>query len=233
MSPRVRPHPVRPLAGFVALAAVVVALALGFAAAPAGAHEGDAIVTLEAAHPAGLSIHYFVRVTWENDGHPANDATVTATAIGPDGTQLTPVTLTPADDDGRYEGVVDYPAAGTWTLRLTSIDPTGTLEQTQEVAAAPATEPAEDASEVTTAPDGGFAPADDGTGDTGEAGDAGGSGDDAAAAADSDGGSDSGMPVYLIVAAAAVAVIGVATAVNIVRRKRVAPSGGGATPPGE
>jgi hypothetical protein len=41
------------------------------------------------------------------------------------------------------------------------------------------------------------------------------------------------MPVYLIVAAAAVAVIGVATAVNIVRRKRVAPSGGGATPPGE
>ena len=76
-----------------------------------------------------------MRVTWANDGHPAADATVTATAVAPDGTQLTPVAAGPADDDGRYAGAVEYPAPGTWTVRITSIDPTGTIEQAEEVTA--------------------------------------------------------------------------------------------------
>lgn len=210
-----QPTPVRRLATLV-VAALALVLGLGAgAAAPAGAHDGDAIIAVEAAHPAGTGVHYIVRVTWQNDGHAAADATVTATAVGSDGTQLTPVTLTSADSDGRYSGVVDFPAPGSWTVRITSIEPTGTVEQAQEVAPPPTTAPAEDGSEVTTGEgatdDGsGFAPADDGTGAS----------DEQAQSSESDGDSDGGMPLYLALAAAAVVVIGAVTAVNIIRRNR-------------
>jgi hypothetical protein len=216
MTTRSRPIPVRLLATLVASAlALVLGLVAGIGAAPAGAHEGDAVITIEAVHPAGMSIHYIVRVTWENDGHPAADATVTATGVAADGTQLTPVALAPVDSDGRYAGAVEYPAPGSWTVRVTSIDPTGTAEQAQEVTAPPTTEPAEGGTDVTTGPaDGGseagsdgFAAADDDTGASGEQ--AAGSGSD-----------DDGMPVYLMVAAAVVVLIGAATAVNIIRRNR-------------
>jgi hypothetical protein len=223
-----RPSPLRRAA---ALAATALALALGLAAgpaaAPAGAHEGDAVITIEAAHPAGTSVHYIVRVTWEDDGHPAADATVTATGVSPDGEQLTPVTLAPSDDDGRYAGIVEYPAAGTWTVRITSIDPTGSAEQAQEVTAPATTAPAEDGGAGTGGSDEGFAPADDGTG-----GSAGGDEDDSATSPDAAGDdSDSGMPIYLLVAAGAVVVIGALTAVSVIRRNRAELAGGSAAGP--
>lgn len=212
-----QPLPLRRLARVLAVAALALVLGLlAGAPAPAGAHDGDAVITVEAAHPAGTGVHYIVRVTWQDDGHPAADATVTATAVGTDGTQLTPVTLTPSDSDGRYAGVVDFPSPGSWTVRITSIDPTGTLEQAQEVAPPPTTAPAEGGSEVTTGQgetddDSGFAPADDGTGVSDEQAQTGGSGSD---------GGDDGMPIYLAAAALAVVVIGAVTAVNIIRRNR-------------
>ena len=220
-----QPIPVRRLTA-LAVAALALVLGLGAgAAAPAGAHDGVAIIAVEAAHPAGTGVHYIVRVTWEDDGHAAVDATVTATAVGSDGTQLTPVTLAPADSDGRYSGVVDFPSPGSWTVRITSIDPTGTLEQAQEVAPPPTTAPAEDGGEVTTGGEetddgGGFAPADDGSGASDEQAQP--------ADADADGSSDGGMPIYLAVAAAAVVVIGAVTAVNIIRRNRPDLAGGSA-----
>ena len=225
-----QPTPVRRLAA-LAVAALALALGLGAgAAAPASAHDGDAIIAVEAAHPAGTGVHYIVRVTWQDDGHAAADATVTATAVGSDGTQLTPVTLTSADSDGRYSGVVDFPAPGSWTVRITSIEPTGTVEQAQEVAPPPTTAPAEDGSEVTTGEgatdDGsGFAPADDGTGASDE------QAQPSESDADSDG--DGGMPVYLALAAAAVVVIGAVTAVNIIRRNRPDLTDGDGTPAGD
>jgi hypothetical protein len=151
--------------------------------------------------------------------------------VAADGTQLTPVPLAPADNDGRYAGAVEYPAPGAWTVRITSIDPTGTIEQPQEVAAAAATQ----APDVTTgeATDGGFAPADDGTGASAD--ESGDSPDDAAqapAADDTSDGDDNGFPVLLVVAAAAVALIGAVTAVNIIRRTRANPPAGGPTPEG-
>ena len=201
MTTRSRPTPIRLLVGLAA----ALALALGLPAAPAGAHEGKAVLAIEAAHPAGMSVHYIVRVTWEDDGHPAADATVTATAVGPDGAQLTPVTLAPADADGRYAGVVDYPSPGAWTVRITSIDPTGSIEQSQEVVAATTGDDAAD--DATASDEGGFAPADDGTGaSSGQAAD--------------NSSDDSGTPVVLILVAAAVVVIGAVTAVNIIRRNR-------------
>jgi hypothetical protein len=229
MTTSTRSRSLRPLVALLGLLGAVV-LALGPVAAPAGAHDGDAVFTVEV-HPAGQSIHYIVRVTWANDGHPATGATVTATAIAPDGTQLTPVPLAPADSDGRYAGAVEYPSPGPWTVRITSIDPTGTIEQPQEVTAT-----ATQAPDVTTgdATDGGFAPADDGTGASAD--ESGGNADDAAQAPagedTSSGGDDSGFPVLLIVAAAAVALIGAVTAVNIIRRTRANPPGGSPTAEG-
>lgn len=213
----------RLVAFLVGLTAAVV-LALGPLAPSAGAHDGEAVLTVEATHPAGLSVHYIVRVTWADDGHPAADATVTATGVAPDGSQLTPVSLAPADDDGRYSGVVDYPEAGSWTVRITAIDPTGTVEQAQEVTAPATTAPEADDSEGTTAgEDGdgsateGFAPQDDGTGSSDET------------AAGSSGGDDGGMPVYLLVAAAVVVLVGAATSINVIRRNRTVPARAEAT----
>jgi hypothetical protein len=222
--PRTAPRP-RLVALVACLAATVsLALAVGPLAPSAGAHEGDAVLTVEATHPAGLSVHYIVRVTWADDGHPAADATVTATGVAADGSQLTPVSLTPADEDGRYAGVVEYPEAGSWTVRITAIDPTGTVEQAQEVTAPTTTAPDAGGSEVTTAgEDGGgaaaegFAPQDDGTGASDEA------------AADSS--DDGGMPVYLLVAAGVVVLVGAATSVNVIRRNRTTPAAGGPTGP--
>jgi hypothetical protein len=224
-----RSRPLRPLAALLGLLGAAV-LALGLVAGPAGAHDGDAVLTVEAVHPAGQSIHYIVRVTWANDGHPAADATVTATAVAADGTQLTPVPLAPADNDGRYTGAVEYPAPGAWTVRITSIEPTGTIEQPQEVTAAAATQ----APDITTgeATDGGFAPADDGTGASAD--ESGDSADDAAQApaADDTSDGDDGFPVLLVVAAAAVVLVGAVTAVNIIRRTRANPPAGGPTTEG-
>jgi len=220
MTTVVRSRPSRLLAALLGLLAAA-ALALGAAAGPAAAHEGDAVVVIESIHPAGQSIHYIVRVTWENDGHPAADATVTATAVAPDGTQLTPVALAPADADGRYAGAIEYPAPGAWTVRVTSIDPTGTVEQPQEVTA---TVPTAGPDVTTGSGDaGGFAPEEDGTG----ASDPAGSDDGQQAATDT--GDDGRMPVAVIAVAAAVVVIGAVTALGIVRRVRANPPAGSGT----
>jgi hypothetical protein len=213
MTTAVRPSPVRLL-----VTLVTALLAFGAWASPAAAHDGEAVVTVEQAHPEGLGVHYVVLVTWADDGHPATDATVTATAVSPDGAQLTPVTLNAVDGEGHYAGVVQYPNPGAWTLRVTSIEPTGAAEQAQDVAAVAPTPPPDEGGEVTGEAEGGFAPADDDAGD---------------AAADEGGSDDDEMPVYLIVAALAVVVIGAVTAVNIIRRNRPAGGGGPAAGPSE
>src|SRR5690606_40027230 len=68
------------------VAAVLLAGLVGFAvgplATPAAGHEGAGIFEVEAAHPAGgTAVHYIVRLTWENDGHAATGATVTAAPV--------------------------------------------------------------------------------------------------------------------------------------------------------
>jgi hypothetical protein len=165
---------------------------------PAGAQEGRGIITLEATHPAGTSVHFIVRVTWENDGHPAADAVVTATAVSSDGTQLTPVTLAPADDDGRYANAIDFGSPGSWTVRFASIDPTGTAEVTQTVEAGGAGGSDNGDSE------GGFAPTDDNTGASGAPSSSG----------------DGGMPLWIVGVAAVVAFGGAFLGLRTVRRYR-------------
>jgi hypothetical protein len=173
-------------------------------AQPAGAQQGEGIINLEAAHPAGTSVHYIVRVTRESDGRPATDSVVTATARGSDGTELTPVTLAPIDDQGRYANAIDFGSPGRWTVRFTSVDPAATAELTATIDATAAG--GGDGSDSGDGGEGGFAPADDDTGASATSG----SGDEG----------DSGMPIWLVVAAAVVVFGGAFLGVRTVRRYR-------------
>lgn len=210
---------IRRLLPLAAVAAALAALGLG-TAPPAAAHEGEAVITVETVEPTDLSVRYVVRVTWENDGHPATGAVVTATAVAPDGTQTTPVTLEQVDDDGRYEGTVEHPAPGAWTVRFTVVEPPGTLEHPVDLAAptpttaAPAPEPADE-------------PADEAATDDAEAPAAAGDGEAVGEPDESDDGGGSGMTVALIAAAAVVAIGGAIAAVRVARRSGGRPAADG------
>jgi hypothetical protein len=109
------------LAGLAAVVLVGVSV-------PVSAHEGDGIITVESGDVTGSVATYQVRLTWQNDGHPALDATVTATALrAADGQAQTPVSMSPADEDGRYRASLEL-APGDWTVRFTSVTPAGTTE---------------------------------------------------------------------------------------------------------
>jgi hypothetical protein len=113
-------------------ALVALGALAGVGAAPAHAHGGTAIVSVEQAAPGPNGVEVRVRVNWSDDGHAATDATVTGLLVGRDGAGSTPVLLRATDDQGRYAGVL--PAApGTWTLRVTVVRPPGVVEQPVEV----------------------------------------------------------------------------------------------------
>jgi hypothetical protein len=190
------------LRSFMIAVAVAVAAAGLQLAPPAGAQQGEGIINLEAAHPAGTSVHFIVRVTWENDGHPATDSVVTATARDSNGTELTPVTLAPIDDEGRYANAIDFGSPGTWMVRFASSEPTATSEVTATVEGTAAGDDGGGGDSG----EGGFAPADDDTG--------------ASAVSSSDDAGDSGMPIWLVVAAAVVVFGGAFLGLRTVRRYR-------------
>ncbi|HKE75831.1 MAG TPA: hypothetical protein VKB57_19595, partial [Acidimicrobiales bacterium] len=113
----------RPVRRVAAALAVGLLLALAAPLAAGAQVSDDGHVTIEAAHPAGgTAVHYIVRVTDKKDD-PGNEALVTATPLLADGEQLTPVRFSPADTDGRYEGIIEFPNAGRFTLRITTVGP--------------------------------------------------------------------------------------------------------------
>jgi len=213
------PVPMRPRS-LLGLASLVAALALtllaaGGPATPAGAGDGDGKIQIAAAHPASGAVHFIVTVT-DAGGDAANDATVTAMAVTASGDGLTPVTFDREDDRGTYSGIVDFPGAGDFTVRITSANPTAATEQAVSVSAAASTTTQPAGSGVTTGTDSGFAPADDGTGDSAQTTE----GTPSASAADTDGGSGGGMPVWVIALAAVVVFGGAAAAVRTIRSTR-------------
>lgn len=136
----------------VPLATLVAVVTLATSALPAGAHDGKAIITVDSAEPgAGASIDYTIRVIWDNDGHPANDASVTVVASAEDGTQVGPIAMNPIDDDGRYSASLDVGSPGNWAVRFTVVTPPGTLEVPQ-VVAAPSTTTSAPSTTTTSAP---------------------------------------------------------------------------------
>lgn len=145
-------HPLRRLTAALALALVGgIALLGSLAASPAGAHEGPGILVMESDTPTGTSHRYVVRLTWENDGHPAaRTTTINLTPTGPDGAARTPVPMTAVDDDGRFEATVDMAQPGAWKVRFTALNPSANVEV--DVAVAPPTTTTAPASTTTEAP---------------------------------------------------------------------------------
>lgn len=132
------PRQARPIRVCVAAGVAFAMLGSWFGAAPAGAHDGTAEIEVDAAHPSTESVHFIVKVTWEDDGHPAAEATVTARATSPSGEDGDPVTLEPQgnpEEDGLYQGSVDMSEPGDWTVLFSSLDPDGDLEHTETIAA--------------------------------------------------------------------------------------------------
>jgi hypothetical protein len=216
-------------AGIVATApALAMALVLG--AAPHASAQEVAEVTVEAVHPLGGGEFHFI-VDVASGGAPASDATVTATPTGPGGDTGSAVALDPTGD-GVYQGPVSLPEDGTWSVRIDSSGPTGTLDYGYEVrgdtgtpaattppTTAPATTaaPAEPATTTTVAP---------ATTTSTSSADVPSTEVDLASDGDDDGGS-SNLPVVLLVVAAAlvIAVAGVPLALRTIRQST------GASPP--
>jgi hypothetical protein len=123
------------LAGPLAVVAVLCATVL---AAPAASAHGDA-ATIEAVQvtQSGTSATITVKVTYTNDAEAVTDATLTVAGDTTAGAKLDPVPMQSTSTAGEYTATVDLPAPGTWNLRVTSVNPTATLQLTREVAAAP------------------------------------------------------------------------------------------------
>lgn len=120
------------------MASILSVAVLVAADRPAAPHEGAGAIEVVRSDAAGdLTVRYRLRVTFVDDGHGAPEATVTATVLDATGPR-TPVAFARAEEDGVYEGTVTYPAPGPWTVRFTSIRPTGSIEHPEQVAA-PAT----------------------------------------------------------------------------------------------
>jgi hypothetical protein len=117
----------------LALAATAsAALTAGGGVPSATAHEGEGIITVESTDVAGTEATFRVRLTWQNDGHAALDATITATPLR-EGAAQTPVPMEAIDADGRYGATLTL-EPGAWTVRFTSVTPQGTLEVPLEIA---------------------------------------------------------------------------------------------------
>lgn len=132
----------------VALLGAAVALLLG--ATPASAH-GDGLLFEVTPLPAGdLAVRYDVAVTYENDGDPAGGLDVSAVATDAGGAALAPVPLLQGEA-GRYSGVITFPSAGEWTVRVQVADPEASTEVAQTVAPPAATTAAPTTAAPTTA----------------------------------------------------------------------------------
>lgn len=116
------------------LAALVLALV---PAQSAAAHEGAGTISVDAAQRTGpLQVRYRVTLRYLADSHPKDDGAVTVTStLGGSRTVPTRLRATDATEDGGYEGTVDFPSPGTWTVRFASVSPPVTMSIEQELLA--------------------------------------------------------------------------------------------------
>jgi hypothetical protein len=132
--------------------------------APAAAHDEVGVLAGEyvadpPASPAGV---YRVRLTYENDGHPAEGATVTMTASDGAGGAVGPTPMGEVDL-GEYEAAMTFPHAGSWTVSVVADAPAATLEQALTITEPPPSTTTS-TTEVDTDPIDDSASADDGDG---------------------------------------------------------------------
>jgi hypothetical protein len=115
----------------VAAAAVMVVVL-----SPSGAlaQDGDPALSVQQAHPANTSVHYFVEL--KAGGDPVDGATVTATPTAADGTAGEAVPFS-ADGDGIYQGSVPLSESGQWTVTFTATNPDASLTYDQSMPGEP------------------------------------------------------------------------------------------------
>jgi hypothetical protein len=131
----------RPIGPWSRALLVVVGLLAAATLVPsaAGAHGGEVRLDLLEAVDVPGGIEVAVRVTYVNDGHGADDATVTAVVVSDDGADApgTPVPLPATGEEGVHGGTVPVPAPGPWIVRVTSVEPTASTEVRVDVPAPP------------------------------------------------------------------------------------------------
>lgn len=137
----------------VALAAAVSLLALAMLSPAASAHGDEGEMELTRLEQVGADrAKVEVGIVYANDGHLAEDATVSAELTHDDGTLVGPVDLLgQGEGTSLYGATVDLPAAGTWSVAVTSIGPDASVEGTLVVVDAPPTTEAPTTEAPTTA----------------------------------------------------------------------------------
>ena len=128
-----------------ALTVVVIAVVAVVGATTAGAHGGPVQLEVLDVETGPGTVRIEVRLSYTGDGHGVADAAVTVAgevAGEPGGASLTPVSLEPSGDEGVYAGDIAVPVPGTWSLRVTSAQPTASVALDVEVPVPATTAPA-------------------------------------------------------------------------------------------
>ncbi len=134
-----------------ALLAAASTLLLVTIAGPAGAHTDTGTFSATRAEPAADGATTIdLLLTYDNDGHGAEDAALTVTVQGPDGGPV-PVTMAPGDRAGAYTGEVATDAAGEYTVTASATEPEAETTFTFTVAAPATTTTAAEATPTTAA----------------------------------------------------------------------------------
>lgn len=126
------------------LAVVVAALALMAMAGPAQAHGGGGQIEVGDPESIGdLQIVFPIRITFDNDGHPADEVEgLTVSGKGPDGAVLDPTeAFVPGDAPGVYQATVTLPVEGQWELTIEAVEPAAHATITAIVDGSTVTEP--------------------------------------------------------------------------------------------
>ncbi|MHB1137354.1 MAG: hypothetical protein ACYC2O_00255 [Microthrixaceae bacterium] len=125
----------RPSRLLLPLALVAVVAGVWAGVTPASAHDDVGEMTVTSSVQSGpATVRLEVGLVYDNDGHLAEDATVTAELTGPDGATVGPVPLERVDQDSALYGAdVQVPSAGTWAATISSTGPTATATAAIEV----------------------------------------------------------------------------------------------------
>lgn len=159
----------RSRAVLVVAAMAVIAVMIG--AGPVAAHGGPGVI--EVGDPEAtddLTIEFPVRITYENDGHAAEEVEgLTVRGKGPNGAELAPIDAFVAGDaPGVFRATVTLPVEGQWDLIIEVVEPPATATISAEISGAVTeTTSSGDAGSLDTAPDGPDGAPDDGAPDNG------------------------------------------------------------------
>jgi hypothetical protein len=118
---------------------LAIAIVVAFLGTPAAAHSDDGEMTVTSAEATSeLTVDLEVGIVYANDGEPAEEATVTATATRADGSSAGPFEL-PNVVSARYGATLTLPEPGAWTIQIAATGPEATASTEVDTTLAPTT----------------------------------------------------------------------------------------------